>query len=199
VVDGDSADVEQLRGIVQSMLADNPCAEAARAELETGVSAATSENESRKLAGSIFILMSDNCEVSLPEEADAAVSEEDLEVEVSEVEATVQDGIDQLVDDEENAAALIQSGSSTSGSFMRGLGIAFLFILLLLVCAGSAVAITVALTIVLLILAENFRLINTSQGMGLAYIAMAFYGGGFVGGVLGLTGCSYQLYTHLLS
>merc|ERR1719329_1574799 len=86
VVDGDSADVEQLRGIVQSMLDDNPCAEAARAELETGVSAETSEIEARKLAGSISILMSDNCEINEPEGEEAMVSEADLEAEASEAE-----------------------------------------------------------------------------------------------------------------
>merc|ERR1711957_1089549 len=79
----------------------------------------------------------------------------DLEVEASKAEAALQDEIDQLVDAPESAAAaLIQSGASTSG-FMRRLGVVFLFLPLLLACTSTFAAVGIVFTFTILMLAAD--------------------------------------------
>lgn len=191
VVEGDSVDIEQMRGIVQTLVAENPCAEAARAELEAGASHETSEIEARKLAGSISILLSDNCEIIEPEAETTA----DLEVEVSEAEAVLQDEIDHFADAPENeAAALIQNNASTFEHFMRRLGVVFLFLLLLLACSAAAAAIGLLLGLGILILANSI-----GRGFALGDLDKVIVPAVLGGAGLGLAGCGYQLYTQLLA
>jgi len=189
VVEGDSADIEQIRGVVQTLVAENPCAQAARAELEAGASAETSEIETRKLVGSISILLSDTCEITEPEMDTAA----DLEVEASEAEAALQDEIDQLVDAPESAAAaLIQSGASTSG-FMRRLGVVFLFLLLLLACTSTFAAVGIVFTFTILMLAADTASMHWRRFNGFLENAFTF------GALTGVASCGYALYIELLA
>jgi len=188
VVEGDSADIEQMRGIVQTLVAENPCAQAARAELEAGTSAETSELATRKLLGSISILLSDNCEITEPENDAVA----DLEAEGSEAEAALQDEIDQLVDAPASAAAaLIQSDASTSG-FMRRLGVIFLFLLLLLACTSAFAAIAMVFTYTILLLAAPPTM-HWARFNGFLETGFLF------GALTGAASCGYALYIELLA
>ena len=62
VIENDSDDIEQAREIVQVLLAENPCAEAARSQLATGASDSTTAGiEVQSLYCAMSILASDNC------------------------------------------------------------------------------------------------------------------------------------------
>merc|ERR1711865_39326 len=64
VTQNDSDEIEQARGIVQSLLAGNPCAEVARSELESGMSAETAAVEITSIRRAMSVLASDSCESS---------------------------------------------------------------------------------------------------------------------------------------
>jgi len=202
VVEGNGGDIEQLRDIVQTLIAGNPCAEAARVELVASASAETSEVEIDGVRRSMSILMSENCEViEVPEEqVDEATL--DFDAQLNDAEAEVQDGIDEFADalDGESGAAFIQSDFSLRG-FAKGLGMALLFVLLLLACVGAAVAIGAFLATSLLALSFSMGWVSRGSPASmrrLAWLFRALFGGGLIGGVAGLSGCSIPLFRRLL-
>jgi len=197
VIENDGADMDQARGMVQSLLAENPCAEAARSELEAGVSAETPQLEVRSIFRAMSILTSDTCEVVEPNQTEENI---DLDVQLSEIEGEVQDAIDGMVEQTEDGdGAFIQtsSGIGLLRRFMRALGVALLMLFLLLACVGAAAAIGMFLGAVFAIMVAEVTRMGGEDGSWMA-LAWGFYGIG-VGGVVGLGGCSYQLYTQLIS
>merc|ERR1711865_1298584 len=80
VTQNDSDEIEQARGIVQSLLAGNPCAEVARAELESGSSAETAQVEIASIRRAMSVLTSDSCETTvLPEDIRSSNEGTDVE------------------------------------------------------------------------------------------------------------------------
>lgn len=201
VVEGDSEDIQQTRAIVQTLLAGNPCAEAARAELEAGASAETAELEIESVRRAMSVLMSDNCEPTEPAEESAALVTDDeaaLDAQLVEAEAQAQDSIEEMVDAverEDIGGSFAQTDSNLQWSFrgiMRALGVVFLSLLLLLACTSA-----VAIIGVLLGLAFALATV-TCVGHGCVYFGYAHMGVGLlVGSAVGIAGCSYQLYAQL--
>jgi len=180
-----------MRSIVQELLTGNPCGEAARSELEAGVSGA-SEVQMQAIARAMSILLSDDCEVSEVQQSDA---EAQLQGSADE---QLQDGIDEMMDaEEEGEGAFIQMDQTVRFSrFMRGVGVFFLMLFLLLACVGVSVYIGLILgSFIVSILARNGLVHYGHQGFG--QLTHIFYGGA-AGAALGLAGCANQLYTNLL-
>lgn len=199
VVDGNNDDIEQMRGIVQVMLAGNPCAQAARAELEAGASD-DSTIEMTAVRRAMSILASENCEVSLAPDEDAPTmdsdDDEELEAQIGAAEEHAQERADDLVDafmDEDITGAFVETSSDLHqvyGGIMRTLGVVFLFILLLLACTGAMAFIGA------FIVSIYTRIACVGLG-GFCGIGEVF-AGFLVGGGLGLASCAYQLTTQLL-
>jgi len=203
LVEGDSDDIAQTRAIVQTLLEGNPCAQAAKVEMEAGRNAETAEIEMQSIYRALSVLRSENCEVAT-EEFTMVENEEELELLLSEEDAVAQDNVDVVFDavENESESAFVQTGVNvgvrTFTSIMRTLGVVFLFIFLLLACAGTASAITAALGFVLsFFLAGNFIPCDPST-CGIMPLFGIIYGG-MAGGALGLGACSYGLYNTLLA
>jgi len=200
VVDGNSDDIDQVGSMVQTFLADNPCAAAARAELEAGTSDATEEIAMRSVMRATAILNSEDCQVSDEDvEAMAAppIEEAEVKVQMDELDAQVQDQIDDLVDEGSAGVAFLEMDNDVSvqwtwRGFLRGLSVAFMFILLALACIGVAWGIGLVLGF-----AISASIFPSTRDAGLA---MAFYAmiGAAVGGTVGIAACSYQLVTDFL-
>ena len=127
VVENNSEDLEEMRGMTQQLIAENPCGEAAQAEFEAGAA----DESLLAIARALSILASDNCEASeIPESQEE--SSQDMD-------GQVQDEIDALMDaEEEGGAAFIQKSQARSfGGFMRRVAVFFLTLFLVLACAGS--------------------------------------------------------------
>lgn len=194
VIQNDSEEIEQARDIVQSLLAGNPCAEAARSELESGLSAETAQVEIASIHRAMSVLTSDSCEpTELPEEVES--NSEGADVELAEAEDDLVDAIEAM---EEGESSFFQA-DSTAGSlrgFMRGIGVAFLMVFLLLACAGTAAFIGLLIGVVIISLLETTGAVTGRNNLiGLMIVPFWTTVGGLV---TGLASCSYELYTKLL-
>jgi len=125
VVENDGDDLDQARGIVQTLLASNPCADVARFELEAGASAENQEVEIQAVGRALSVLLSDNCEAAEvsahPEELN---NEAALEAQLNNVEEEAQDAIEEFADDSQ--AAFIQTDSGTQRRLMRGIAVVWI-------------------------------------------------------------------------
>jgi len=175
VVENNSEDIEEMRGMTQQLISENPCGEAARAEFEAGAA----DESLGAIARALSILASDNCEASeIPES-----QSEDME-------GQVQDEIDALMDaEEEGGAAFIQESQSRFfGGFMRRIGVFFLTLFLVLACAGSVAIIAYFLTTIVLPIIVRRPLYTETIG----YVSLMAGAGA---GLIGLAGCTSQLYS----
>lgn len=189
VIQNDSDEIEQARGIVQSLLAGNPCAENARSELASGLSAETAQVELASIRRAMSILSSDSCEpTEIPEEA--VGNSEGTDLQLTEAEDNLADAIEAM---EEGQSSFLQTGSVRG--FMRGVGVAFLMLFLLLACASAVALIAGVIGYIIALLLANAGACSGMGCLGLLYIPM---GGGAGGLAVGMAGCSYQLYTQLL-
>jgi len=195
VIEGDSHDIAQVRAIVQTLLADNPCGPVARAELDVGGLAETEDMRMQSVLRAVSILNSEDCQVSDAEEGAIAPSNEE------EVTALVDQSLDQAQDyaddlmDESVVGALVEMDSDVQmrgrRSFMRSLGVAFLFILLALACTS-----VVALVGALVVYGYARATIRGNQA-GISWAVGALVGA-VAGGVVGLGACSYRLVNDFL-
>lgn len=199
VVDGNSEDIEQMRGIVQVMLAGNPCAQAARAELEAGASDESVESMQRAMR----VLVSENCEVTLPPDEEALAinidNEEELEVQLELAEQQAQEVVDEAMDSAMNEGSSLIDTTRSKGmfsSFFRTLAVLLMVVFLLLACSVTAFWISafIALLLILLRVIPNCSFHLHAPNCGVSFI-MGFGG---VGSVLGFVGCAYTLVTQLL-
>lgn len=180
VIENNSEDLEEMRGMTQQLIADNPCGEAARAEFEAGAA----DDSLQAMARGLSILASDNCEVSeIPESQSQDTDGQDLD-------GQVQDEIDALMDaEEEGGAAFIQESQSRFfGGFMRRIGVFFLTLFLVLACAGSVAIIAYFLTTIVLPIIVRRPLYTETIG----YVSLMAGAGA---GLIGLAGCTSQLYS----
>jgi len=196
VIANDSEEIEQARGIVQTLLVGNHCTDAARSELQAGTHAETAELEVQSLRRAMSVLTSDDCEVGALSE-EIATADEDVEVQLRNAEDDVQDLIEESADSQEGAFIQTDSEAGFFRRFLRGLAVAFLMLFLLLACASAAAVITTIIAATLIYFAQfGTFILNAPAGLGSAvYLAPL---AGMVGGVVGLASCSYQLYTQLL-
>lgn len=203
VTDDDTDDIEQVRDIVQRLLAGNPCSEVARSELEAGRNATTFDDEIRSIQRSIWVLTSDTCEVVEPpvvHERDH-LDEREHEDEVRDAEDQVQDALDELAHpSEESESALIQTDSQ---GFVRRLfrviGVILLLLFLALACTGALAFIGAVLGL----LAGEFLWRHLGHP-GFTGMDASLYGlislnyGAAAGTLFGFAGCAYQVFTHIL-
>lgn len=210
LVNGDSDDIEQMRGIVQIMLAGNPCAQVARAELQAGASDSTVEMDAVRRA--MAALVSDNCEATLPPDEDGPLMNLDdeavLESQIDQAEQQAQDRVDELMDasaDEENSGAFFETRSDVKGGgFIRRLAVVFLFLLLLLACIGAMAVIGAFIGVVLIHVASlaacsvSYCAPCQGGGCGVQAFMLGSVLGLMVGGVAGLQGCASGLLTYVL-
>lgn len=199
VIDGDNDEIDQVQHLVQTFLADNPCAPAARAELDAGTSTATEEIAMRSVLRAMSILNSEDCQVSdADEEAmnGPPMEEEEMRVQVDELDAQVLDHVEDLVEEGDSGGAFVQMDSGnflqTRRGFLRALGVAFMFILLALACIGVAAAIGFILGF-----AISYPIFIDRQQGGFSIVAFGIWGSMATGGV-GVAACSYQLVTDFL-
>jgi len=200
VVENNSDDIEDMRGIMQEWIAGNPCGEAARSEFEAGIAAEgmgllAAEDQMQVIVRAMSTLMSDDCEAPEIQPADDAQTPE---AHLQEVEEDMQDTIDELMDAEEEGDSFIQlAQAGRFQRFMRGVGVFFLMLFLLLACVGSAAIIAGFLGFGLG--ATVGLLLDWGSGLGAVYAIMGvgLIGAG-LGATVGLVGCAHQLYNTLL-
>jgi len=200
VLDGGNEDIEQMRGIVQVMLADNPCAPVARAELDAGTSASDESVQMEAVQRAMTVLTSENCEAvalapdagGLPMNVD---DEEELAMQIDQAEQQAQDRVDEAMDlamQEEGSSFVESSSKGRFGGFFRTLAVLLLFIVLLMACTYAMVWIGMIIGVILI----EIGLIATCRG-GWCGIEVIL-GGAMLGGLFGLGGCAYTLVTQLL-
>merc|ERR1712028_222892 len=117
---------------------------------------------------------------------------------MGESEEQLQDGIDEIMDaEEEGEGAFIQMNPLHSfGRFLRGIGVFFLMLFLLLACVGAAAVIVafLALAVQLLLVEVGLLSFGRYSDSPIYYALVA----GVYTSALGLVGCTHQLYTNLL-
>lgn len=199
VADDNSEDMEQARGVVQSLLAGNPCAEAARSELEAGSSAETDGDQFRSLQRAMWVLTSDDCEATMPVEEitdldpdfDPASCEATAMDAVREGEEQVRDAIDEM-DDEEGEGAFIQTDQDALARFFRGLGVVFLMLFFAMACVGAVAFLGMAIGLMIGMTEVAFV---ASEGWSLLLYPLL---GAYAGAGLGLIGCVFQTFNWVL-
>lgn len=194
VVENDSEDIEEMHGILQELLAENPCAEAARSELEAGASTDSQE----ALPRAISILLSDDCEAAEIQPLDDAPSPE---AQLQQQEESLQDAIDEIMTADEEGDSLIQLARAGGfRSFMRAMGVAILLLFMLLACVAVTAFIVGILALVAAFVVEFLTVGSVAgffSGYGPMVMGAVFGGGAVYGGLpLGLVGCGYQTYTR---
>jgi hypothetical protein len=189
VVDNNSDDFDDMRGIVQTLIAGNPCAEAARSELEQG-----SDEHPQSIPRAVGILLSDNCEVP-PQTASA---EETVTEDYQEIEDQVQDRLDDAAADGDENALLEMDKTQRSQflrTFLRGVAVFLMMVFLLLACVSAAAFIGAFLGIALAVFAE--AVLGVDLRYPLAALNWGLYGGAVVG-IAGVPTCLYELYNHIV-
>jgi len=195
VLEGDAEDIEQARSVVRQVLARNPCAEAAMAELTTEVFESAS-NEFQPLQRAIIVLTSETCEIPEQEEDAEASGVEDeaaLERRLDEVEESTQDHIDELFEQAALEAESMAGGSlvqteTNQSRAMRTIGAVLFGVLFALVCAPVGAVVGFVLGFV------TGNMIGLRAENGFAWVLA----GGFLGGVSGFGVCAVSLVTSLL-
>jgi len=192
VVENDSEDMEELRGIMQELLAGNPCAEAARIEMETGAS--TDSNEA--IPNAISILMSEDCQVH---ENQPVEDESTPEAQLQQAEEQLQDNIDEIMDAEDEGESLIQMDQSGRiQRFMKGVGVFFFMLFLLTACVNVAGMIGFFLAGILFFLANLLLSGAAAYDIVMGAIFFGATYGMFPATAVGLVGCAYNLYNNTL-
>jgi len=191
VVDNDTEDLDQMRGVVQHLLAGNQCAEAARSEFERG----SSEEDAESIPRAMSILMSDDCDGTLPEGSNTDATPEEL---LQNAEDELEDAFDEVNDG--GSAFIEMEKSQTLRGFLRGVAVFVLMVFLLLACTATAVIIGFYLTwgvmeLITMVIPGSHRAVFGREGFaGLGRILL----GAGVGALIGLPSCAVQLYNNLL-
>jgi len=197
VIHGESDGMDHLAAIVQKLLAGNPCAAEARAELEMGMSAETEEVQSESVMRAISVLNSEDCQVEVSDEGMGALMDEaEVNAQVDEMVNQAQDYGDNLMEDADAEAAFVQVDADMRWNvhqFFRNLGVAFLFILLALACVGVATAIGFGIGLAI----GTMLYPNCAGQCGFNIAAIVVLGMGS-GAVLGVGPCIYELVTQFL-
>jgi len=192
VVDNDRDDLDQARGIVQSLLAGNPCADVARSELEAGASAETQEVEIRAVHRAISVLLSDTCEAAEMSAQSVELSDEAaVEAQLNNVQDEAQDAIEEFATG--SHGAFIQTDSGTLGGFMRAIGVAFIMLVLLLACVN------VVTVIGAMVLSMIYSVVfNIGGANGFYQMIEALIYSMAISGIIGIGACSYGVYEYML-
>lgn len=201
VLNGGNEDIEQMRGIVQSMLAGNPCAPVARAELDAGSSESDESVQMEAVQRALTILTSENCEAAaLPADAEVLVNtddEEELAREIDQAEQQAQDSVDEAMDlamqEEEEGSSLVETGSKGRfGGFFRSLGVLLLVMVLMMACVSTLTVVGGFIAVMLM----EVGIITVCRGFPCGLDVLFF---GLLSGFgVGLAGCTYTLVTQLL-
>jgi len=197
VIENNSEDLVQMRGVVQQLLEANPCAEAARLELESGSSDENIQSVSRAMS----ILVSDDCEVPAPPQEGGNIDATPEEL-LQQAEDDLQDVLEGA--DSEESAFIEVDNSGMLRDFIKNVGVFFLMLFLILACTATMAAIALFLTAAVLfigrmVVGPHFGL---TAGMrrdrtGISSLIYLF-APILIGGVIGLPTCAYQLYNNLL-
>jgi len=195
VMNTDSEDMVQAQAITQTLLAGNPCADAARSEMEAGSSAGTQEAQAQAMARAVSILMSDTCAASeIPDDAVSSEDQMELDAQLSEAEEQMQDGMEEMMEASEG-----QEGSfiqlDASFRFFRVLGVIFLMLFLLVACIVSVWMIT---SLILL----GLGILGVAIGVPIVGWLNAATAAGYLTIVTttaaALGGCAFSLYDNVL-
>jgi len=185
VIENNSEDLEEMRGMTQQLIAENPCGEAARAEFEAGAA----DESLLAIARALSILASDNCEASEITEASESQEEQDTEGQMQDEIAACMDA-----EEEEGGVAFIQKSQAPFVGFMRSVGVFLLMLFVLLACTG-----TIALIGFMLGALASVMIGSTIAG-GTVPFQQHTWGlaAGAVAVPFGLYSCTSQLYRSFL-
>lgn len=195
LTEADSEDMAKARSIAQSLMSSNPCAAAARSEMQTVSTTSAPEAQVSAVTRTMAILTSDSCEAS--EIPDNAVSFDEetmaLDEQELEAEAEVQDGLDEMIEMEESEeGSFVQLNHF---SLFRLLAVVFILVFLLLACTYVAVGVLFLLT---------WALGMYAGALGMTATASFLTGGMVVeSGVsllfpISIAGCAIELFHHVL-
>lgn len=209
LLENDGDDLEEMRGVTSTLLAANPCAEAARSEMEAGNAIEHTAGQAQSLSRAISLLMSDDCELAESdqeeEEVDISMVPEAPEEQLEEAEDELQGRLNDLLEDQvEGAFIQLESHGPRSRGIAVRLGVFFIILFLMYLCFNVFALVAVFLTYFLLHLGGQLIGVNylahsglvnpttfqTVFGNGLAFLAAASF-------PVGMMACAYGTYRGL--
>lgn len=198
---GSDEDIEAVGKVLRSVLANNPCAPAALAELQ--LLDTDGDEGSAPLPRAMSILMSDSCEVQLQGQESDEIKEIVLDIDGAETEELVQDGVEEMIESEDTTSSLVERSDMQSshswaqvGKLMGAIMLGVLFVLGCGVSAGVVGLYVGALFSILLIEIRVWTGSLVLRG-GFAEAGTVFLGmlgGAAIGGLGGAALCGKGFY-----
>jgi len=194
-------DIKAVGKVAGSILANNPCAPVAIAELQ--LLDTPGEEGGAHLARAMSILISDTCEYEdqgqEPNESDEIADFDDIEI-----EERVQDGVEQMLEIEDTSSSLVQQTETQRKNSLayvvKVLGAIMLGVLVSLGCAyaGFTLSVWVGFLFSLLLLRVGIWL-GAPPSSGLPFVVTGMFVGGSVGGISSVTFCGSQFHQAVSS
>lgn len=199
---GSDEDIEAVGKVLRSVLANNPCAPAALAELQ--LLDTDREEGSAPLPRAMSILMSDSCEVQLQGQESDEIKEIVLDIDDVETEELVQDGVEEMIESEDTTSSLVErSDMQSSHSWAQVgklMGAIMLGVLFVLGCGYAAGFVGFFVGFLFSVLLLEIRTWTGSlvpcQGCGAGFLTVFFgvAGGAVIGGAGGAALCGTGFY-----
>lgn len=185
VQDDSSEDMADLREVIETLIAANPCAEVARAQLNADTTDDSADDEISSIQRALWALTSDDCNTNVPVEELEGVDADRAAQGLRDAEDNLVDSIEQL--EEESESSLIQTDSKFIARLFRAIGVVFLLLLFASVCTGVMAFLGLALGFLAVTL-SSFPTPESQLVAAFLYPFIGFYGGA----ALGLLGCMYR-------
>lgn len=194
VMDADNEDMVKARGIAQILISDNPCADAARSEMQTVSTTSAPQAQVEAMTRTMAILISDTCEASqIPDDAVSFDETMEMDEQLGDAEESVQDGLDDLMEASEGQEdSFIQLNNF---SLFRLLGVIFVLLFLLLACSYVAAAVLFFITFALGVMLGMLGLTAASAWLTGGMVVQS---GASLLFPLSIASCAVELYQHVL-
>jgi len=135
VQDADNEHVQEARQLVETLMHQNPCADAARAEFAAANEAATEEERAVTMQRAMSILASDTCDPTDPSLQESYAEAGHLE----DMEEQVQEGVEDLMDGGQGSSFAETNEKYAIERFVRFLVVLAIFVLLVVLCTWVVV------------------------------------------------------------
>jgi len=135
VQESDNEHVEEARGLVETLMNHNPCADAARAEFQSASTAEDEEDRARIMQRAMSILASDTCDPTDP----TMVEAEAQDGQVEDMEEQVADGVENLIEGGQGSSFAETNEKYAIERFVRFLVVLAIFVLLVVLCTWVVV------------------------------------------------------------
>jgi len=179
LLDNSGDDLEQLRAVTGTLMASNPCRDAANAEMQAGQSEEDPQAQMATLSRAMSILVSDDCEVT---EAEYDEEQEDPQEQMEQAEDELQERLNELVEDESGVSFLQLSDQV---AFPQVVGVFLFAMFLVFLCLQAFYVIGFFLASILAVV---------TAGLGAVIAIPVIFGTAIAGTVV----CAHEVYNSLV-